>query len=428
MKVTTKKLSETKVELTVTLERDDMKVAEEKALERLAKEVQVGGFRKGKVPADIAKEHISDEQLSSTALDIAVRTTIPRAFMGENIAPLVIPNVEVTKFVPHESAEYKAEADIVPEIKLGEYKKLKIKKDDAKVKKSDIDDVLENVRNAYSEKKVAKKKAEMGDEVVIDFVGTRDNKDGEKFEGGSSKDFKLTLGSTQFIPGFEEGCVGHESGDRFDILTTFPKDYHEKSLAGKKANFNVLVKQVNETIKPALDDEFAKKCGPFKTIDALKKDIETNLAKQNEVKADEKFKDDIVREVIKNSKVAAPAVLVEDQIHMIKTDIQNNASRQGLTFEDYLKQTNQTEDDWKKSVTPIAEDRVKGSLILQKIAQAEKIEISDDLVDAKMNELREVYKKSKDAIKSLENPNVRQDIKNRMTIEKTLNFLVKENS
>jgi trigger factor len=425
MKVTTKKLSDTSVEIKVVLDKDDLKVAEEKAINRLVKDVKIEGFRKGKAPLDIAKKNINPNDLASVSLDIAVRTSVPKAFGESKSAPLMIPNIEVTKFVPGETVEYTAKADILPEVKLGDFKKLGVKKEVAKASDKDVKEILENIQNAYAEKKVAKKKAEMGDEVIIDFEGSLD---GVKFDGGSAKNFKLGLGSHQFIPGFEEGIVGHEAGDRFDLELTFPKDYHADNLAGKKTVFNVLVKQVNESIKPALDDELAKKCGPFKTIDELKADIKKNLETQNEVKADEKFKDDLVNALVEKSKVSAPEIMIKDQLRIIKDDISRNAAAQGLQFEDYLKQTGQTEEDWEKAAKDIAEKRVKASLCLQILARDEKIEVEDEIVDAKINELREVYKKSKEALKNLKDPNVRQDIKNRLTIEKTLNYLAEVNS
>ncbi len=425
MKVTTKKLSETSVEIKVVLDKADLKEAEEKAVNRLVKDVKIEGFRKGKAPLDIAKKNINPNDLASVSLDIAVRTSVPKAFEESKSAPLMIPNVEVTKFVPGETVEYTAKADILPEVKLGDYKKLGVKKEEVKVAEKDVKEILDNIQNAYAESKVAKKKAAMGDEVVIDFEGSLN---GEKFEGGAAKDFKLGLGSHQFIPGFEEGIVGHESGDRFDLELTFPKDYHAEKLAGKKTVFNVLVKQVNEIVKPALDDELAKKCGPFKTIDELKADIKKNLETQNAAKVDEKFKDDLVNKLVEKSKVSAPEIMIKDQLNIIKNDIAANAARQGLSFEDYLKQTGQTEEDWEKMAREIAEKRVKASLCLQILARDEKIEVEDEIVDAKINELREVYKKSKEALKNLKDPNVRQDIKNRLTIEKTLNFLVEANS
>ncbi len=425
MKVTTKKLSDTSVEIKVVLDKNDLKDAEEKAIARLAKDVKVEGFRKGKAPLDVAKKNINPNDLASVALDIAVRTTVPKAFEDSKSAPLMIPNVEVTKFVPGETVEYTATADILPEVKLGDFKKLGVKKEVVKATEKDVKEILENVQNAYAESKVAKKKAEMGDEVVIDFEGFLK---GEKFEGGAAKDFKLKLGSHQFIPGFEEGIVGHESGDRFDLELTFPKDYHADKLAGQKTTFNVLVKQVNEIVKPALDDELAKKCGPFKTVDELKADIKKNIETQNEYKAEEKFKDDLVNKLVEKSKVSAPEIMIKDQLRIIRQDIEANAARQGLHFEDYLKQTGQTEEDWEKMAREVAEKRVKASLCLQILARDEKIEVSDDVVDAKVAELREAYKKSKEALKNLKDPNVRQDIKNRLTIEKTLNFLVEANS
>ena len=425
MKGTTKKLSDTKVEVTVSLDQKDLKIAEEQAVLRLSKEIKVQGFRPGKVPAEIARKNINPNDLASTTADIAVRRTVPQAFEEAKNVPLVIPNVDIVKFVPGEVLEYKAVADIIPEIKLGDYKNLKVKREEFKVKQADIDDVLARVRNAYAEKQVVKREAKIDDEVVIDFEGSLD---GEKFEGGAAKDFKLKLGSHQFIPGFEEGIVGHSAGDRFNLELTFPKDYQAERLAGKKTVFNVLLKQVSEFILPELNDDFAKKCGPFKTMADLKLDIENNLTEQNKVKSDEKFKDDLVNELIKKSKISAPEILIEDQIRFIKQDIEANAKAQGLSFEDYLKQTGQTEVDWKKQVKEIAETRVKASLALQMLAKEEKIDVENEIVDAKINELREVYKKSKEALASLKDNNVRQDIKNRMVIEKTLNYLVKLNS
>ena len=424
MKTTTKQLSDTKVELTVVLDKKDLAPAREKAIERLAKDVKAKGFRKGKVPVKVAEKMLDPNQINSTALDIAIRTTVPLAFDQAKKVAIMLPNVEVTKYVPDESAEYKAVADILPDIKLGNYKNLKVKKDELKVTEKDMKEVLENIAKAYAEKKVAKKKAEMGDEVIIDFTGKLN---GEPFEGGSAKDYALALGSKTFIPGFEEGVVGHEPGDKFDINLTFPKDYHAPNLKGKKVVFEVLLKQVNEVKLPEYNDDFAKKCGPFKNMDELKADIKKNLQAQNDHKAMEKYKDDLVEAFVKASKVSAPEAMVNDQVRFIRDDITRNAASQGLKFEDYLKQTGKTEKEWEKEAKEVAEKRVKASLCLQILARDEKIEVDNALVDAKIAELRDVYGKSPEAVKSLKDPAVRQDIKNRMTIEKTLDFLVDAN-
>ena len=270
-----------------------------------------------------------------------------------------------------------------------------------------------------------KRAAKSGDEVIIDFVG---KKDGEAFKGGSAKDYKLTLGSKTFIPGFEDGIVGHESGDKFELELTFPKDYGVKDLAGAKTVFEVLVKQVNEIIKPAFDDELAKKCGPFKTLDELKSDIRKNLEMQNEQRLNEKFKDDLVKALVKKSKIPAPEILIDDQVKAIREDMTRNAASQGLSFEEFLERGGETMESWEKEARKIAEERVKASLALQTVAVEQKITVSDDLVNAKIAELRDVYRKSADALKQLKDPNVKMDIRNRMTIEATLDYLVKENS
>ena len=424
MKTTVKNLSDTKVEIKVVLSKDEMKDAENKAVDRLAKEVKVQGFRKGKAPADIARKNMNPNDINQVAMDIAVRTAVPQAFMEHKKSPLVIPEVNVTKFVPGETLEFIATADILPDVKIGDYKKLGVKKQEVKVTDKDIQEVLDNVAKAYAEKKVVKRAAKLGDEVIIDFTG---KKDGKPFDGGTARDYTLALGSGNFIPGFEDGIVGHSVGDKFDLPLTFPKDYHAKELAGQKVVFEVLLKQISEVVAPKQDDALAKKCGPFKTIADLKADIKKNLAAQNEHKTNEKYKDDLVAALVKKSKVSAPEILISDQLRFIKDDISRNAAAQGLTFEDYLKQTGQTEADWEKEAKKVAEARVKASLVLQLLARDQKIEVPDDEVSAKIAELRDVYKKSPEALKNLKDPRVRQDLKNRMTIEKTLEFLIEAN-
>lgn len=424
MKTKVKKISDSRIELTVTLDADDLKSAREKALAKLAKEVKVEGFRKGKVPPEVAVKFIPENDLNAETIDYAVRTTVITAFQQESKSPLVLPNVDVTKYVPGEMAEYTATADIVPEIKLGNYKNLGVKFKEIKVTDKDIDKVLDNLSESFAEKKVVRRAAKSGDEVIIDFVG---KKDGEAFPGGSSKDYKLVLGSNTFIPGFEDGIIGHEVGDKFDLELTFPKDYGSKDLAGAQTVFEVLLKQVNEITKAKIDDEMAKKCGPFETLAELKADIRTNLQAQNEHTANEKFKDDLVKALVEKSTVPAPEILVDDQVRVIRDDMTRNAASQGMELEDLVKRGGETMDKWEKQAREAAERRVKASLALQALAVEEKIDVDDDVVNAKIAELRDVYKKSPEAIKQLKDPNVKSDIKNRMIIEETLNFLVNAN-
>ncbi len=425
MKTTVKKLSDSRVEITVSLDAKDLATAKAKALEKLAKEIHVEGFRKGKVPAEIAKKFIPENDLNAETVDTAVRTTVIGAFAKSEKSPLALPSINVIKYVPDEVVEYTATADIVPEVKLGDYKKLGVKKPEVKISAKNIDEVLGNIATSFAEKKAVKRTAKEGDEVIIDFVG---KKDGKEFKGGSAKDYKLVLGSKTFIPGFEDGIIGHEPGDKFDLKLTFPKDYGVKDLAGAKTIFEVLLKQVNEVIKPEINDDLAKKCGPFKNLEELKADIEKNLASQDKYRAEEKFKDDLVDALVKKSKIPAPEILIDDQMRMIRDDMTRNAASQGMTFDEFLETNKETKENWEKEARKIAEARVKASLALQNLAIENKITVSDDSVAARIAELRDVYKKSPEALKNLKDPNVKMDIKNRMIIEKTLDFLVKENS
>lgn len=424
MKTKLKKLSNARVELTVILDAKDLKPAKDRALEKLAKEIKVEGFRKGKVPVEVAKKFIPENDLNTETVDFAVRATVIEAFREAEKSPLALPNVNVVKYVPNEMVEYTATADIIPEIKLGNYRKLNVKKPEIKVTDKEIKEVLENIANSFAEKATVKRPAKLNDEVIIDFVGKQN---GKPFKGGSAKDYPLTLGSKTFIPGFEEGIVGHESGDKFDLKLTFPKDYGVKDLAGAKVVFETLLKQVNEVKKAPIDDAMAKKCGPFKTLADLKKDIRKNLETQNKHKTEENYKNELVKALVKKSEVPAPEILIDDQLRMLREDITRNAASQGMSFDDFLEHNQDTPENWEKTARKIAEERVKASLVLQTLAVEQKITVSDEMVKAKIEELRDVYQKSPEALKNLKDPNVKIDIKNRLIIEKTLDFLVKEN-
>ena len=419
-----KKLSDSRVEITVTLDEKDLKQAETLALEKLAKEVRVEGFRKGKVPMEVAKKFIPENDLNAETADVAVRTTIIRAFQDNKKTALALPNANITKFVPGELLEYTATADIIPEIKLGDFKNLGVKAPEVKITEKDIKGVLDNIASGYAEKKVTKRAAKKGDEVIIDFVG---KKDGVAFPGGSAKDFHLWLGSNSLIPGFEDGVIGHEPGDKFNLELTFPKDYGMKDLAGVKTVFEILLKQVSEVTLPEIDDELAKKVGPFDSLKALRDDIKKNLTLQANQKESEKYKDELVKALVKKSKVPAPEILIDDQMHIIRDDFNRNAQSQGIDFEEYLKRSGTTEEEWEKDARKIATERVKASLALQTLAVEQKITVSDEAVAAKIAELQDVYRKSPDALKQLKTPNVRMDIKNRLIIEKTLDFLADAN-
>ena len=423
MKSTTKKTA-TSVVITTTFDASDIEPARLKALGRLAKNVKVPGFRNGRAPANVVEQHVDPNALATETLNTLIQSNVPKIFAEAKVSPISTPNVNVTKYVPGEMAELEITADIMPEVKLGDYKNLKAKKQDSTIKAKDVEDVLKRIAESMAESKAVKRKAKSGDEVIIDFTGKKDD---VAFEGGSAKNHKLILGSGQFIPGFEDGIIGHEPGDKFDLKLTFPKDYAVADLAGAKVVFETLLKQVNERTIPALDDELAKKTGAFKTIKDLKEDIKKNLTAEAEHRANEKYKDDLVIELTKASKTSAPATVVEEQFKNIKQDLEQNLRNSGLTFPEYLKQVKKTEEEWEKEAKQSAENRVKSSLVVNALATELKIDVTEDEFKEKVVELQHAYQNNKQILDQLSTPEVQSDIRNRIRVDKTLEALIKLN-
>ena len=419
MKFTTNK-KKTSVEFDVEFTSKDFEPARLKALTRLARDVKIPGFRNGKAPANVVEQHVDPNQLAMQTLDVMVREAIPKIYTEANVQPISAPNVDIVKFVPGEMAEVKITSDIMPEVKLPDYKKLKAKYDAPKVEAKDVDDVLNRIAESYAEGKAVKRAAKLSDEVIIDFVGKKDD---VAFDGGSAKDYKLKLGSGQFIPGFEDGIVGHEPGDKFDLKLKFPKEYHSKDLAGASVVFEVLLKQVNEIETPKIDDELAKKTGAFPTLKELKADIKKNLEAQGKQRADEAFKDALLDELVKGSKTEAPEALVEDQANLIREDILRNLQARGTTLEDYLKHSKQTKESWEKDVKEAAKNRVIGHIVVAKLGEELKITVTDKEVEQQVAELQHVYAKSPEMLADLQTPEAVASIRNRIRVNKTMDKL-----
>lgn len=427
MKTTLKQLSKSKVQLTINIDQDELENAEQIALTKLSKNVKVPGFREGRVPAHVAAKHVDPVKLQDQVLNDAISRAVAEAFLKENLQLIDRPEVEVKKFVPGEMLEFTAEAEIVPPIKLGDYKKLTTKPEKVSISAKDVDEVIGRMKENFAERKDVKREAKLDDEVVIDFVG---KKDGVAFDGGTSKDYTLQLGSNQFIPGFEDGIVGHKPGEEFDLELDFPKDYHASELAGAKVEFNVTIKAIKELVEPKIDDEFAKKTGAFETLSDLKSDIKRELSDQRQREADQQYRDKLITELVEKSEVSAPEVLVNDQMTLLEQDFERNLSYRGLTVDQYI-QTQGYKDieDWRnKEVRTAAKKRVKSGLVLNELANAEKVTASDEEIDEHLEEHRRPYANNPEALKSFEGEEARRDIANHYVTEKTVQRLVELNS
>lgn len=427
MKTTVTHESDTRVKVVITADHAELAAAEQVALKRLAKTAKVNGFRTGHVPLEIVKKHADANALAQETLDAALNRAVAEAFLSNDLQVLARPEVEIKKYVPGELLEFTAEADVLPEVKLGDYKKLKVKKAAVNVDKKEIDEVIERIQKGLSEKKEVKRAAKIGDETVIDFVG---KKDGEAFHGGTGKDYPLVLGSNSFIPGFEDALVGLKAGDTKDVKLAFPKDYHVKDLAGQDVVFEVTVKKVNSVKLPALDDKFAAKAGSFTSMEDLRSDIKAEIAAQAERRAKDDLKDELVKQLVAKSVVSVPSVLRDDQIRSLEQDLRQNLMYRGRTLEQYFKEKGYADRDaWVKAeANDVADARIKAGLVLAQLSKELKIEATADELAAHINTYKQQYANNSEMAKHFDKPEAQREVANRLITEKTVDKLVELNS
>lgn len=426
MKTSVKYLSDTKVAVSVTLGVSELKDAELAALNELGKDIKVPGFRKGKVPVSVVSKNVNPNMLAQKTLESALSKAVADAFISEKLQALDRPEVEVKKFVPGSELEFTAESEVMPKIKIGDYKNLKSTAKKVSVTKKDISEITDRLKKGFVSKKTVQRPAKLTDEVNIDFEG---KKDGIAFDGGKGEKYDLVLGSNSFIPGFEDGIIGKKTGETFDLKLTFPEDYHADNLKGAEVVFTTTINEIKEVVEPELNDELAAKAGPFKTVEELEDDIKREITKQKETEAIEKLKDDLVAELVEKSTVPVPDVLLKDQMKLIEQDTNRNLMYRGMSIDDYIKSLKyKDKNDWlENEVRPIAEKRVKAGLLLAELSKVEKIEATENELLEKINQLGKQYP-SEDMRKHLKTPEVQRDVANRILTEKTVDRLVSLNS
>lgn len=426
MKHTAKKTSPTQVVLSVTLDASDLASVRPLTVAKLAKNLKVPGFRAGKIPVRVAEKNLEPAMIESQLIEDAVNKHVIDVLTHENLQVLSRPHVEVGEFDPKIKLVFTAEVEILPEVKLGNYKKLKASHEKVAVTEKDITEVLERMLVSMAEKKEAERAAKQGDEVWIDFDGV-DTK-GKAVGGASGKDYPLQLGSGTFIPGFEEAMVGKKPGQTFELPLTFPKDYHVAALAGTKVTFKVTIKGVKEVVKPELDNTFATKVGPFKTLLELKADVKKELLAQKEEAATNRLKDSLVEQLVSVSDVPVPASLVEDQIKQLENDTKQNLMYRGLTVEEYLEGEKLTHDTWHElELKPAAERRIQVGLVLAELSKVEKIEVSQEELEARLTQQLQQYT-DPNLMARFDSPEGRRDLANRVLTEKTIDRLMELNS
>jgi trigger factor len=421
MQTSLTKISDTKVKITVTADAADISPYKDKVLVRLGKEVKLAGFRPGKAPLHMVEKSVDQTVLQREFLDEAMTALYTQAVNAEKIRPVSKPEVSVKKFVPFTTLDFEVETEMVGNIKLADYKKIKLAKPKPEVTAKDVNDVLDTLKLRVADKQEVNRAVKKGDEATIDFKGV-DMKD-EPINGADGKDYPLTIGSNTFIPGFEDNVIGMKPGESKTFELTFPKDYGVKALANKKVKFTVDVKKVQEVVEPKLDDSFAPKVGPFKTLKDLKDDIKKQLADEKQNETDKNYMNELVGKITDKSSVSLPDSMIEHQIEHNLEDLKRNIVYRGQTLQEFFEQEGTTEEKYREEVLrPQAEKQVKGSLILSEIADTERVTITPEELEIRLQVLKGQYQDAQMQAE-LDKPEARQDIASRMLTEKVLSKL-----
>ena len=385
--------------LKFTIAQDEIQKGLTTAFNKVKGNLNVPGFRKGKVSRQVFNRMYGEEALYEDALNAVLPEAYEAAVKEAGIDPVSQPQIDVESMEKGQDWVITAEVTVKPEVKLGQYKDLVVEKQDREVTEADLEERIKREQEAQAELVIKEDAAaEDGDTVVIDFEGFVD---GEAFDGGKGENYSLELGSGSFIPGFEEQLVGKKSGESLDVTVTFPEDYQAEDLAGKEAVFKVTVHEVKSKEVPELDDEFAKDVDDeVSTLAELKEKYLKELTEAKEKAADDAKDEAAIRLAVENAEIVdLPHVMVHDEVHRSMDEFLNNMQRQGISPEMYYQLTGSTEEDLHKQFEGEAETRTKTNLVIEAIAKAENLEATEEEINAEIQELADSYNMPIDQIK-----------------------------
>ena len=380
MSVSVKNLPKSEVEIVIEVEPKVLESARTEAIKRFQKEVKLDGFRPGTAPVEKVIEKVGQKNIDLEANDIAIKLAYAEAVTAENIKVVSYPKIEI---VSTEPLKFIAKVAVLPEVELGDWKKIKLKKEELKVEPTEIEAVVKDILKGNAEAiEIKDRPAQKGDRVEIDFSGF--SKDGVPLDNTQSKNHPLVLGEGNFIPGFEEGVEGMQIGEEKDHAVKFPKDYHAKHLADQEVKFKLKLHKIEELKEPELNDEFAKKVsgGQKNSWKEVESDIAEHLQSRKESQAQQKLEADLVNELLKVAKVEVPETLIEEELEWMLKDLKNRLTQGGMEWEKYLEMSKKSEDELKKEMRIEAEKRVKVRLILDKLVETEKPAVEEKEIEA----------------------------------------------
>ncbi len=408
-------------EIKVVIEKDEWKEKVDKAFEKLQKNAKVDGFRKGKVPRNVFEKKNGKETIWYEAINDALDEKYLNILQEKKLIPIIRPNIEVVS-VDDNKAEIKFIITTKPEVKISKYKDLGVKKGSVKVTEKEINEEIENLRQRYADMTVKKGKIEKGDTAIIDFEGFIDD---TAFEGGKGENYSLTIGSNTFIPGFEDQLIGLKENDTKDVKVKFPEDYHSEDLKGKDAVFKVKVHEVKTKKLPELDKDFFLdlEMENVTTLEELKEKIKEEIKHHKTHEVENKYIDDILEEVSKNTEVEIPNELIEEEIDRMLEEYANNLRMQGIDLDTYYKFTNSNESMLREQMRNEADKRVKYRLMLEEIVKLEKIKVTDEEIDKELNEMAKQYNMTEEEV--LKHMGSKDVLKYEIEMQKAIDVLKK---
>ncbi len=422
MSLQVEKLEKNMAKLTIEVSADELDKAIESAYQKQKGKISIPGFRKGKVPRQIVEKMYGKEVFYEDAANILIPDAYEKALDECEEDIVSSPKIDVTQIEAGKPFIFTAEVALKPEVKLGKYKGVKVEKADIAVTDEEVNEVIEKEReNNARNITVEDRPVQDGDMAVLDFEGFVD---GVAFEGGKGENYPLTIGSGAFIPGFEEQLVGAEIGKEVEVNVTFPEDYQAEELKGKDAVFKCTVKEIKEKELPELDDEFAGEVSEFETLNEYKEDVKKNLEEKKIKEAKESKEREAVEAVVDLSEMDIPEAMIATQQRQMVDEFAQRITMQGLSMEQYFQFTGTNYQQMLENVRPQAEKRIQSRLVLEAIAEAEKIEVTDEDFEKEIQTMAEVYQmdagKVKEMLGEKEMKNIRQDL----AVKKAADFVV----
>ena len=412
-----------KVVISFSASKEEFAKGLDSAFKRAVKRVNAPGFRKGKLPRAVFNQMYGEEALYQDAVDAVLPAAYTKAIDELKVSPLAMPDIDVKEISKENGVSFEAVVTVKPNVELGEYKHLGIKKEEVEVTDADVEERLERLLSNQAEWQIKEGEAKKGDIVVIDFKGFIGD---EAFEGGEAKGYELELGSGSFIPGFEDQLEGKVAPVDTEVNVTFPENYQVADLAGKDARFEVTVHDVKEKVLPELTDEFVKEFSKeaASTVAEYKEKLRGEIKVQKEEAAAKAYSDKVISTAVENAKLSVPEKLVEQEVNSMFEQFTGNLSRQGLSFDLYQQFTGKGEAELKAEMKSDAENKIKTSFVLGEIAEVEKVEVTEADIDAEVKELATMYNMTEEGIKQRISV---EDLRGELVIQKTVDFLKANN-